>query len=157
MPVLASRDEAASWADAHRSAGRRVVFTSGVFDLLHPGHTRHLAAARAEGDVLIVAVRSDRSVCAQRKGPARPVTPEAERAEVLAALATVDAVVTFDEDTPHEIVAAIRPDVLANGADRAAADIVGRAVVEARGGRVVQLERAPDYSTTVILERARRR
>lgn len=156
MRVLASREAAARWAAGERAAGRRVVFTNGVFDLLHPGHTRYLAEARAFGDVLVVAVNSDRSVRAQQKGPDRPITPEAERAELLAALACVDAVVVFDEDTPQAIVSAVQPDVLVKGADWAADNIVGRDVVEARGGRVVRIPLADGYSTTSILARARR-
>lgn len=156
MPVLTNRDAAAAWAADHRAAGRRVVFTNGVFDLLHPGHTRYLADARAQGDALIVAVNSDRSVRAQNKGPDRPITREAERAELLAALGCVDAVVVFDEETPHTIVSAVLPDVLVKGADWAADAIVGRDVVEARGGRVVRIPLAPGYSTTAILARARR-
>ena len=156
MPVLPTRDAAAAWAAEQRAAGRRVVFTNGVFDLLHPGHTRYLADARSEGDVLVVAVNSDRSVRAQNKGTDRPITPEAERAEILAALAVVDAVVIFDEDTPHAIVSAVQPDVLVKGADWGADNIVGRDVVEARGGRVVRVTLSPGYSTTSILARARR-
>ena len=156
MDTLDSRDAAARWADAQRAAGRTVVFTNGVFDVLHPGHTRYLAAARAQGDVLIVAVNSDRSVRAQHKGHDRPITPEAERAELLAALACVDAVVVFDESTPFDIISAVQPDVLVKGADWAADAIVGRDVVEARGGRVVRVALADGYSTTAILARARR-
>lgn len=157
MLVLTDRAAAGRWAAEQRAAGRRVVFTNGVFDLLHPGHTRYLREARAHGDVLIVAVNSDRSVRAQHKGDDRPITPEGERAELLAALAAVDAVVIFDEDTPQEIVSAVQPDVLVKGADWAADAIVGREVVEARGGRVERVELARGYSTTAILERARRR
>ena len=155
MRVLEDRAAAATWAGDHRAAGRRVVFTNGVFDVLHPGHTRYLAEARAQGDVLIVAVNSDRSVRAQHKGVDRPITPEPERAELLSSLAAVDAVVVFDEDTPLEIVSAVSPDVLVKGADWAADAIMGREVVEARGGRVVRIALAPGYSTTSILERAR--
>ena len=155
MAVL-TREAAAAWAESARADGRRVVFTNGVFDVLHPGHTRYLADARALGDALVVAVNSDRSVRAQQKGLDRPITPEGERAELLAALTAVDAVVVFDEDTPHEIVSAIQPDVLVKGADWASDAIVGREVVEARGGRVVRVPLAPGYSTTAILERARR-
>jgi rfaE bifunctional protein nucleotidyltransferase chain/domain len=154
VPVL-TPEKASLWAAEQRAAGRRVVFTNGVFDLLHPGHTRYLADARAQGDVLVVAVNSDRSVRALAKGPERPVTPEHERAELLAALAAVDAVVVFDEDTPQAIVEAIQPDVLVKGADWAADAIVGREVVEARGGRVVRVPLAPGYSTTAILDRIR--
>ena len=155
MAVL-TREAAAAWAEAERASGRRVVFTNGVFDVLHPGHTRYLADARALGDALIVAVNSDRSVRAQHKGSDRPITPEADRAELVAALTAVDAVVIFDEDTPLEILSAIQPDVLVKGADWASDAIVGRNVVEARGGRVVRIPLAPGYSTTAILERARR-
>lgn len=156
MRVLANRADAAAWAAGQRTAGRVVVFTNGVFDVLHPGHTRYLADARAEGDVLIVAVNSDRSVRAQNKGADRPIHPEQERAELLSALASVDAVVVFDEDTPFDIVSAIQPDVLVKGADWAADAIVGRDVVEARGGHVVRIALAPGYSTTSILQRARK-
>ena len=154
MPVL-TPEAASRWAAEQRAAGRRVVFTNGVFDLLHPGHTRYLADARGQGDVLIVAVNSDRSVRALAKGSDRPLTPEHERAELLAALAAVDAVVVFDEDTPLEIVTAIQPDVLVKGADWADDAIVGRDVVEARGGRVVRVALADGYSTTAILARVR--
>ena len=155
MAVL-TREAAAAWAESARADGRRVVFTNGVFDLLHPGHTRYLTDARALGDALVVAVNSDRSVRAQHKSPERPVTLEGERAELLAALSAVDAVVIFDEDTPHAIISAILPDVLVKGADWASDAIVGRDVVEARGGRVVRIPLAQGYSTTAILERARR-
>ncbi|MGH9313589.1 MAG: D-glycero-beta-D-manno-heptose 1-phosphate adenylyltransferase [Vicinamibacterales bacterium] len=137
-----------------RCAGKRIVFTNGVFDLLHPGHLRYLQAARAEGDVLIVGINSDRSVRAN-KGPDRPITPEAERAEIVGALACVDAVVVFDEETPAEIVRALEPDVLVKGADWPADQIVGRDTVEARGGRVVRVPVEPGHSTSVILERIR--
>jgi D-beta-D-heptose 7-phosphate kinase/D-beta-D-heptose 1-phosphate adenosyltransferase len=154
VPIL-SRPAAVAWAADHRAAGRRVVFTNGVFDLLHPGHVRYLADARAQGDALIVAVNADRSVRAI-KGPARPITPELDRAEVLAALAAVDAVVVFDEDDPHAIISAIQPDVLVKGADWAADRIIGRDVVEARGGQVIRIAFAPGYSTTSIIEKIRR-
>lgn len=145
---------AASFA-ARIQAGRgTVVFTNGVFDLLHPGHVRYLRDARALGDALIVAVNSDRSVRAI-KGPERPVTPEHERAEVLLGLASVDAVVIFDEETPYAVVRAIQPDVLVKGADWGPDDIVGRDVVEARGGRVVRLELSPGYSTSQLISKVR--
>ncbi len=153
MAVL-SLDDAAGLAARLQRAGKRVVFTNGVFDLLHPGHVRYLSEARRLGDALIVGLNSDRSVRAI-KGPRRPVTPEAERAEVLAALGCVDAVVVFDEDTPHAIIGRLQPDVLVKGADWAADRIVGRDVVEARGGRVVRIPLAPGYSTTAILSRIR--
>ncbi len=138
-----------------RAAGKTVVFTNGVFDLLHPGHVRYLQQARALGDALIVGVNSDRSVRAI-KGLQRPITPQAERAEILAALAPVDAAVIFDEDTPHAIIAAIQPDILVKGADWAEDAIVGRDIVEARGGRVVRMPIEPGYSTTGIIDKARR-
>jgi D-glycero-beta-D-manno-heptose 1-phosphate adenylyltransferase len=153
MRIL-TREEGAAFAASERAAGRRVVFTNGVYDLLHPGHVRYLQAARAEGDVLIVGVNSDRSVRGN-KGPERPIVPEHERAEILAALACVDAVVIFDEPTPAEIIAAIQPDVLVKGADWAADAIVGRDTVEARGGRVVRMPVEPGWSTTAIVEKMR--
>jgi D-beta-D-heptose 7-phosphate kinase/D-beta-D-heptose 1-phosphate adenosyltransferase len=154
MPVLA-RSSARSLAESWRHAGRRVVFTNGVFDLLHPGHVRYLQAARAQGDALIVAVNSDRSVRGN-KGPERPVTPERERAEIVAALDCVDAAVIFDEPTPDAIVKAIQPDVLVKGADWAADRIVGRDTVEARGGVVVRVPIEPGWSTTSILQKIQR-
>jgi D-beta-D-heptose 7-phosphate kinase/D-beta-D-heptose 1-phosphate adenosyltransferase len=147
--------EAAALADAWRRAGRRVVFTNGVFDLLHPGHVRYLQAARAEGDALIVGINSDRSVGAI-KGPTRPITPEAERAEILAALSSVDAVVVFDEDTPAEIIRLVQPDVLVKGAGWAVDKIIGRDTVEARGGTVIRVPVEAGWSTSVIIERVRR-
>ena len=142
-------------AERARADGQRVVFTNGVFDLLHPGHIRYLRDARALGDVLIVGINSDRSARALGKAPDRPVTPDAERAEVLSALAAVDAVVVFDEDTPHEIITLIEPDILVKGADWGEHDIVGRDVVEARGGRVVRMPLAEGYSTTRLIEKVR--
>ena len=139
-----------------RASGKRLVFTNGVFDLLHVGHLRYLQQARALGDALLVGLNSDRSVRAI-KGPDRPITVEAERAEVLEALACVDGVVIFDEDTPHDLIAAVQPDVLVNGADWAADAIVGRDIVEARGGRVVRVPLEPGHSTTRILDEIRRR
>lgn len=135
-----------------RGEGRTVVFTNGVYDLLHPGHVRYLQAARALGDALIVGVNSDRSVRAN-KGADRPVTPEAERAEIVAALAVVDAAIVFDEDTPLQIITRLQPDVLVKGADWAEDAIVGRQVVESRGGRVVRMPVEPGFSTTAILKK----
>lgn len=137
-----------------RDAGKTVVFTNGVFDLLHPGHLRYLQHARTLGDALIVGVNSDRSVRAT-KGPERPINPEHERAEVLAALACVGRVVIFDEDTPYNVIAALQPDVLVKGADWAEDAIVGRDIVEARGGDVVRVALEPGYSTTTILRKIR--
>ena len=149
-----TREEASGMAAARRAAGQVVVFTNGVFDLLHPGHVRYLQQARALGDALIVGVNADASV-RRNKGPERPLNPQHERAEVLAALAAVDAVVIFDEDTPAEIVRAVQPDVLVKGADWPADQIVGRDTVEARGGRVVLVPVEPGHSTTAIVARIR--
>jgi D-glycero-beta-D-manno-heptose 1-phosphate adenylyltransferase len=149
---ILSADEAARWAEQLRQSGKTVVFTNGVFDLLHPGHVRYLQDARALGDALVVAVNSDRSVRAN-KGPERPVNPEAERAELLGSLACVDVVVIFDEETPHDIVTRIQPDVLVKGADWGPHNIVGRDVVEARGGRVVRIDLEPGFSTTELIRR----
>ena len=138
-----------------RAAGQTIVFTNGVFDLLHVGHLRYLRHARGLGDALLVGVNSDRSVRAI-KGIDRPMTPEAERAEVLEALSCVDGVVIFNEDTPGELIAAVQPDVLVKGADWATDAIVGRDIVEARGGRVVRVAIEPGHSTTSIVDRIRR-
>jgi len=151
---MLTRDEAKRFTADHRAAGRRVVFTNGVFDLLHPGHVRYLQQARALGDVLIVGINTDRSVQAN-KGPGRPVTPENERAEILAALESVDAVTVFDEETPHEIISDLLPDVLVKGADWAHDAIVGRDIVEGRGGTVVRIPVEQGHSTTSILARIR--
>ncbi|MGC4081836.1 MAG: D-glycero-beta-D-manno-heptose 1-phosphate adenylyltransferase [Vicinamibacterales bacterium] len=151
MPVL-SRENAATFAAEQRANGRRVVFTNGVFDLLHPGHVRYLQQARALGDVLIVAINTDRSVRGN-KGPDRPITPEDERAEVLAALECVDAVTIFDEPTPFDVISQLQPDVLVKGADWAHDAIVGRDIVEARGGRVVRIPVEHGHSTTAIVRK----
>ncbi len=152
-PVL-SAVEAGAFASGIRQRGGIVVFTNGVFDLLHPGHLRYLQEARALGDALIVAINTDRSVRAN-KGAGRPINPQDERAELLLALDAVDAVTLFDDDTPHAIITAVQPDVLVKGADWGENDIVGRDVVEARGGRVVRMELAPGFSTTALLDRVR--
>ncbi|MBM3780258.1 MAG: D-glycero-beta-D-manno-heptose 1-phosphate adenylyltransferase [Acidobacteria bacterium] len=147
--------DARALAARTQAAGGCVVFTNGVFDLLHPGHVRYLTEARALGDLLIVGINADASVRRLHKGPDRPINPEHERAEVVAALACVDAVVIFGEDTPHQTVSTIQPDVLVKGADWAADAIIGRDVVKARGGRVERIALAPGYSTTALLERLR--
>jgi rfaE bifunctional protein nucleotidyltransferase chain/domain len=152
MKKVLTLAEASAFVEHVRHSGKKVVFTNGVFDLLHPGHVRYLNAARREGDALVVAVNSDRSVRAI-KGSARPLTPEHERAEVLAALACVDAVVIFDEDDPREIVSRLQPDVLVKGADWAADAIIGRETVEAGGGRVVRIPLAEGYSTSAIIRK----
>jgi D-glycero-beta-D-manno-heptose 1-phosphate adenylyltransferase len=154
MPTVVSAEELTRVVQGARAAGRRIVFTNGVFDLLHPGHLRYLQAARRHGDILIVGLNSDASV-RRNKGPRRPINPEAERAEVLAALECVDAVSIFDDDTPAEIIARVQPDVLVKGADWPEDQIVGRDTVEARGGVVVREPIEQGYSTTAIVQRVR--
>jgi rfaE bifunctional protein nucleotidyltransferase chain/domain len=155
MAVLA-RDDTAAYGERLRAEGKRLVFTNGVFDLLHPGHLRCLQYSRQLGDALVVGVNSDRSVRAI-KGEERPVTPENERAEILASLECVDAVVVFDEDTPRALIALLQPDVLVKGADWPAHAIPGRDTVERRGGRVVRAPLEAGYSTTAIIDRIRGR
>ena len=134
--------------------GRRVVFTNGCFDLLHPGHIRSLELARELGDALIVGLNSDASV-RQLKGEGRPVIPERERAEILSALESVDAVVIFDDLTPREVISRLLPDVLVKGSDWSGDQIVGREEVEAAGGRVVSVPVVPGYSTSAMLKKIR--
>ena len=134
--------------------GLRIVFTNGCFDLLHPGHIQSLEQARSLGDALIVGINGDASV-RELKGPGRPILPELERAEILAALECVDAVVIFHEVTPRETIAALLPDVLVKGGDWAGDQIIGREEVEAAGGRVVSVPVVPGYSTTAILAKMR--
>jgi len=148
-------EQARRFVEELRAAGKVVVFTNGVFDLLHVGHLRYLAQARRLGDALLVGVNSDRSV-RLIKGPDRPIVAESERAEVLEALACVDAVVIFDADTPAGLIDALQPDILVKGSDWAADAIVGRDIVEARGGRVVRIAIEPGHSTTKIVDTIRR-
>ena len=146
-----TRAEARAWRDTVRGP---VVFTNGVFDLLHPGHIDILNGARAEGSALVVGLNADQSV-RRLKGPTRPVRGEAERAYVLAALAMVDVVTIFDEDTPLELVRALEPDVIVKGGDYRPDTIVGAREVIARGGRVVVIPLTPAQSTTSIIEKLR--
>ena len=134
---------------------KRVVFTNGCFDLLHPGHVRLLEQARALGDALVVGLNNDASV-RRLKGDSRPLVPEAGRAEVLAALACVDAVTIFEEDTPRELIAALLPDVLVKGGDWMPDKIVGRQEVEAAGGKVVVVPYIEGYSTSALIEKLRK-
>ena len=144
----AAREAIAAW----RGRGERIVFTNGVFDLLHRGHVEYLEEARALGDRLVVGVNADASV--QRlKGPERPLNPAAERAELLEALACVDLAVIFEDDTPERLIREVAPDVLAKGGDWTVEHIVGRDFVEARGGRVVSLPFRPGLSTSALLQR----
>jgi D-beta-D-heptose 7-phosphate kinase/D-beta-D-heptose 1-phosphate adenosyltransferase len=137
---------------ARRTRGERLVFTNGCFDLLHIGHTRYLQEAKKLGDCLIVGLNSDASVRAI-KSNGRPIVPQAQRAEVLAALACVDYVVIFDEPDPRHLIASIQPDVLVKGGDWPIEQIVGREIVQARGGRVVSIPLIPDASTTALVQR----
>jgi rfaE bifunctional protein nucleotidyltransferase chain/domain len=139
--------------DELKRQGKRVVFTNGCFDLLHPGHTRYLAEARKLGDVLLVAVNSDSGVRAI-KGPGRPFLPEGERAEILAALECVDYVTIFSDLTPQAIIARMLPQVLAKGGDWEPDQIVGRAEVAAAGGKVVPIPVVPGFSTSAIIQAA---
>lgn len=144
-----TRDEARGWREAQRG---RVVFTNGVFDILHPGHVDVLTAARASGDALVVGLNTDASV-RRLKGPGRPVRSESERAYVLAALEAVDAVVMFDEDTPLELVLLLRPDVIAKGGDYTVDQIVGAGEVRGWGGEALVIPLTPGQSTTSIIEK----
>jgi len=154
LEKVVSRPEIAAIAAQARRDGRRIAFTNGCFDLLHVGHIRYLAAARDAADLLIVGVNDDASV-RRLKGPTRPLVPDAARAEVLAALAAVDYVTLFSEDTPYELIRAVQPDVLVKGSDWAPDQVVGRDVVEARGGRVLLIPVVADFSTTTLVERLR--
>ena len=149
---IRSRADAVTWRRGHANP---VVFTNGVFDLLHPGHVELLERARAEGGALVVGINTDASVRRLAKGPERPIVPEAARARVVAALAAVDCVVLFAEDTPLELIRALEPDVLVKGADYTSDRIVGADLVEARGGRVVRVPIVAGFSSTSIVERLR--
>ena len=140
---------------ALRAGGKRIVFTNGCFDLMHVGHVRYLQAARALGDLLVVGVNSDLSVRSLNKAPDRPIVPEGQRAEVMAALGCVDVVVIFPEPDPHALIAAVQPDVLVKGGDWSVDRIVGRDIVEARGGTVRTIPLVPGLSTTALIHRIR--
>lgn len=152
---VVTREAAARWVREQQAQGHRVVFTNGCFDLLHPGHVVYLEQARSLAEALIVGVNTDASARRLNKGQGRPLTPERDRARVLAALACVDRVVLFDEDTPLELITLVRPDILVKGGDYQLSDIVGRAEVLARGGQVLTLPFVPGYSTTALLQRLR--
>jgi D-beta-D-heptose 7-phosphate kinase/D-beta-D-heptose 1-phosphate adenosyltransferase len=152
---IVNREEAARWVRELQAQGNKVVFTNGCFDLLHAGHVTYLEQARSLGDALIVAVNTDDSVRRLNKGSGRPVNKEGDRARVLAALASVDRVVLFPEDTPQEIITELQPDVLVKGGDYALEAIVGREVVLARGGRVEVIPFVPGYSATDLMTRIR--
>lgn len=149
------RAELAAVLRQQRAKGRRIVFTNGCFDLLHIGHTRYLQAARGLGDLLVIGLNSDASVQALQKGHERPIVPQGQRAEVLAALACVDYVVVFDEPDPGSLLAELEPDVLVKGGDWPLEQIIGREVVQRRGGTVTTVPLVPDVSTTALVEKIR--
>lgn len=154
--ILPSREAAARWAELQRDSGKKVVFTNGVFDLLHNGHLDSLRRAAAEGDVLIVGVNSD--ACVHRlKGPGRPILAEDQRLKVLSAIHCVQAVVLFDEDTPKEIIEAVKPDVLVKGGHYTIPEIVGHEFVLDRGGKVLSLPLLEGYSTSNIVGEIQKR
>ncbi|MBI5043456.1 MAG: D-glycero-beta-D-manno-heptose 1-phosphate adenylyltransferase [Nitrospirae bacterium] len=147
-----TQDELMPILDRLRKEGKKVVFTNGCFDILHVGHVRYLKEAKGYGDILIVAVNSDSSV-KSIKGDKRPIVSQSERAEVVAALEMVDYVTMFDEDTPYNVIKKLQPDVLIKGGDWTIDKIVGRDIVEARGGRVIAIPFIEGASTTGIVER----
>ena len=138
-----------------RAQNKRIVFTNGCFDLMHVGHTRYLREAKALGHLLVVGVNSDASIRSLNKGSDRPIVPEAQRAEVLAALECVDYVVIFTESDPERLIATLQPDVLVKGGDWAIDKIVGREIVQSRGGAVKTIPLVPGLSTTALLQRIR--
>lgn len=152
MGKILSRNELVQIRRQIKAEGKRVVFTNGCFDILHRGHVDYLTRAKSQGDILIVGLNTDSSV--QRlKGPSRPIVEEADRAVVIAALAVVDYVCLFDEDTPYELISALVPDILVKGADWSVNDIVGKDVVEAAGGAVHTIEFLPNRSTSKIIQK----
>jgi D-beta-D-heptose 7-phosphate kinase/D-beta-D-heptose 1-phosphate adenosyltransferase len=152
---IGDAEAAARWLKDLQGQGQKVVFTNGCFDLLHRGHVAYLEEARSLGDALVVGVNTDASAARLNKGPGRPVIQEADRARVLAALACVDRVVLFDEDTPLQLITLLEPDILVKGGDYKLNEIVGKEIVEARGGRVLALPFLDGYSTSVLIGRIR--
>ena len=150
-----TKEQLVSILEAARAKKQRIVFTNGCFDLMHIGHTRYLQAAKALGDVLVVGVNSDASVRSLSKAPDRPIVPDAQRAEVVAALGCVDYVILFNEPDPQSLIAALQPDVLVKGGDWAVERIIGREIVEACGGVVRTIPLVPGVSTTSLIQRIR--
>jgi D-glycero-beta-D-manno-heptose 1-phosphate adenylyltransferase len=150
-----TRDQLVPLLCTAQTQGKRIVFTNGCFDLMHVGHTRYLQAAKDLGDLLVVGVNSDASVKILNKAPDRPIVSDAQRAEVVAALGCVDYVILFNEPDPHSLITALQPDVLVKGGDWAVERIVGREIVEARGGLVKTIPLVPDISTTSLIQRIR--
>lgn len=153
---VVDRETAARWVKDLQGQGQKVVFTNGCFDLLHRGHVHYLEEARSLGDALIVGVNTDASVLRLNKGPGRPIIPEGDRVRMVAALACVDRVVLFPEDTPLELIIAVQPDILVKGGDYKIEDIVGREAVLRRDGQVLTLAILPGYSTGLILQRVKK-
>ena len=154
MGQVVSRDELKEIVEKERAAGKKIVFTNGCFDLIHVGHIRYLREAKGRGGLLVVAVNSDWSV-RKLKGKERPLVPEEERAEIVSALASVDYVVVFPQETPAEIIAFLKPDLLIKGGDYRKEEIVGRETVEAGGGEVVTIPLSKGHSTKGLLEKIR--
>jgi D-beta-D-heptose 7-phosphate kinase/D-beta-D-heptose 1-phosphate adenosyltransferase len=152
---IVTREQLVEQLQALQARGSRIVFTNGCFDLMHIGHTRYLQAAKALGDLLVIGVNSDESIRSLDKAPDRPIVPEAQRAEVLAALGCVDFVVVFSESDPKALITAVQPDVLVKGGDWSLDRIIGRDVVEARGGLVRTIPLVPGFSTTALIHRIR--
>jgi rfaE bifunctional protein nucleotidyltransferase chain/domain len=150
-----TRDQLAPLLQTARAQGKRIVFTNGCFDLMHVGHTRYLQAAKDLGDLLVVGINSDESVRSLNKAPDRPIVSELQRAEVVAALGCIDYVILFNEPDPQGLITALQPDVLVKGGDWAVERIVGREIVEARGGVVRTIPLVPGVSTTSLIERIR--
>ncbi|MCD5401296.1 D-glycero-beta-D-manno-heptose 1-phosphate adenylyltransferase [candidate division NPL-UPA2 bacterium] len=155
MGKVVSLSELKKIVEKERAAGEKIVFTNGCFDLIHVGHIRYLQEAKGRGDLLIVAVNSDQSV-RKLKGEGRPLVPEGERAEIISALASVDYVVIFPQETPAEIIALLKPDILVKGKDYRKEEIVGRETVEAGGGEVVTIPLSEGHSTKGLLEKIRK-
>lgn len=154
-PKIVTKEQLVEQLQPLRAGGSRIVFTNGCFDLMHIGHTRYLQTAKALGDLLVVGVNSDQSVRSLDKAPDRPIVPEAQRAEVVAALGCVDFVVVFSEPDPKALITAVQPDVLVKGGDWSLDRIIGRDVVEARGGLVRTIPLVPGFSTTALIHRIR--
>lgn len=152
---VTTRDQLVPLLRQAQTQGKRIVFTNGCFDLMHVGHTRYLQAARDLGDLLVVAVNSDESVRSLNKAPDRPIVPDVQRTEVVAALGCVDYVILFNDPDPHSLIAALQPDVLVKGGDWEVERIVGREIVEARGGMVRTIPLVPGVSTTSLIQRIR--
>ncbi len=155
MTKVMVKDRLAPLLQQARAQGKRIVFTNGCFDLMHVGHTRYLQAAKDLGDLLVVAINSDESVRCLNKAPDRPIVPDTQRAEVVASLGSVDYVILFNEPDPRDLIAALQPDILVKGGDWAVEQIVGREIVEARGGIVRTIPLVPGMSTTSLIQRIR--